>query len=399
MSIKCNLINIGEINRYIIFIFIGAIFYAGFSSIESGSIPFNEEVSEIYFHPIILNIIYSLGSSLAFILLIIYKIYNKKNNEGKLQKILYIKKHKIQINKKEKFFWILLVSIIEFTGNLISSIYWVGENSNLSTYTIDIIFLSLFSYLILKEKLYKHHYVSIISIMILGILLNIFNNKFTIENFKNNFLNIIFIFLSQIIFQLTYALYKYYVIKKYIISYEIMFYQGIIQLILFIIILIITTKIGKLDNFWDYYNNLDAKEIIIFIVLIIFVFIYDLSLFITIDKYSPFYIMLLDTLAELIFYFVDFDTDDPMISISSIIINILVFLMILIFVEIIELNFFDLSYMTQKNIKIRAQQDSALEGNDEDNETKINYQDYDVELNERKLTEMIQIDSKFSDNE
>ena len=94
--------------------------------------------------------------------------------------------------------------------------------------------------------------------MVLGLLYNFINNNFSNKIFKRNYLNVIFIFLSQILFQLTYVLYKYYIIKKYIIIYEIMFYQGLIELLLSIITLIITTKIGYLDKFWDYYNNLNA---------------------------------------------------------------------------------------------------------------------------------------------
>ena len=72
MSIKCNcnLISFGEINRYIFLIFIGAIlelcfsFIAGYSKfIHEGNISF-----------IISIIMYPLGSSLSFILLIIHKI-------------------------------------------------------------------------------------------------------------------------------------------------------------------------------------------------------------------------------------------------------------------------------------------------------------------------------------
>ena len=66
-----------------------------------------------------------------------------------------------------------------------------------------------------------------------------------------------------------------------------MFYQGIIELLLSIIALKITTNFCNLDNFWDYYNNLDTKEILIFISLTIVQFICNLIVFINIDKFSP----------------------------------------------------------------------------------------------------------------
>ena len=41
----------------------------------------------------------------------------------------------------------------------------------------------------------------------------------------------------------------------------------IIVLVLSIITLIITTKVGNVDNFWDYIYNLDSKEVLIDIYL------------------------------------------------------------------------------------------------------------------------------------
>ena len=374
-----NLISFGEINRYIFLIFIGAVLELCLSFISRMSKFIHE--GNIYI------IIYPLGSIFAFILLIIYKIHNKRKNENKLQLII-IKKQKSTINKKEKFLWILLSSIIDFIAYVLSYLFRNGININLTTWSFDIIFLALFSNLILKEKLYKHHYLSIIIIMILNVLSNINTEKFSAENFKSNYINIIMIIISQILFELSYVLYKYYMIKKYIITYEIMFYEGIIELILYIITLIITTIYFKnIDNFWDYYNNLDTKEILIFISLTIVQFIYNLSGFIVIDKFSPFYVLLLYMTAELIKYIFYFDIDYLRESIISIIITIICLLMILIFVEIIQLNFFGLSYMTKKNIEIRSQIDSKLVINEEDNETKIDYQDYSIDLNETKLTE------------
>ena len=73
--------------------------------------------------------------------------------------------------------------------------------------------------------------------------------------------------------------------------------------------------------------------------------------------------------------------------------------MILIFVEIIQLNCFGLSYMTKKNIEIRSRIDSDLVINEEDNDTKIDYQDYSVDLIETKLTEVSQFDLKLINGE
>ena len=74
MAVKCNLISIGEINRYIFLIFIGAILEMCFSFIAGYSKFIQEENISL----IISIIIYPLGHILSFIFLIIHKIYNKK---------------------------------------------------------------------------------------------------------------------------------------------------------------------------------------------------------------------------------------------------------------------------------------------------------------------------------
>ena len=181
MVVKCHLINIGETNRYIFLIFIGAVFLASLAIIKEQSKFLAENL-----HPIILTIINSLSLSFSFILLIIYKIYNNSQKEKKLGLFFSIKQQNIEIKNKEKFLWILFVSIIDFIANILDSIFWIREIGCYSTDTFDMLFLSLFSYLILKERLYKHHYVSIIIIMILYLLYRIKLEIITHTSIKND---------------------------------------------------------------------------------------------------------------------------------------------------------------------------------------------------------------------
>ena len=107
----------------------------------------------------------------------------------------------------------------------------------------------------------------------------------------------------MIILALEYALYKYCMFIKYIKPYEILFFEGLIVLILSVVTLIITTKFGDIDNFWNYYENLNSKEIIIFISSVLINFFYSILLLLIIDIFSPFYILLVDFIAE---YFIIF---------------------------------------------------------------------------------------------
>ena len=286
---KCNYVNIEKTNKYIFLILLEALVYWASDAIEDQSKFFAEE----NLHPIIYNISISFGYSLSFILFIIFRIRNKRKNK----KTNHMHNRQNNINKiswLKKFLWILLVSIIYFIAMTSESIYWINGNNYINLWTVYIIFLSLFSYLILKKKLYKHHYVSIIIIAIIGFLYNIIYNKFSFENLKNNYIYYLTSNLNLILYCLIYVLNKYYMLYKYMKSYEILFIQGLIILVLSIITLIITTKIGRIDNFWDYYENLDKTEIIIFISLSLIYFISGILTLIIIDIFSPFYFFVIN---------------------------------------------------------------------------------------------------------
>ena len=72
--------------------------------------------------------------------------------------------------------------------------------------------------------------------------------------------------------------------------------------------------------------------------------------------------------------------------------------MILVFTEIIELNCFGSSYMTKKNIELRAKLESFSEREENTNEdsTKVGLQGYIVELNDVNKDESLFMDDENS---
>ena len=177
--------------------------------------------------------------------------------------------------------------------------------------------------------------------------------------------------LTSALYSLTHVLDKYYILTKHIKPIEIIFYQGLFELVFSIIALIITTKYGLGDNFYDYREQLDKKEVIFLILLIIFNFFYYSLVIFIIDIFSPFYIFSIYLISSILNYFIDLinnviNIDD--LEILFFIGNIFCLFIVLIFFEIIELNCFGLSKMTKKNIQLRAQLDSILEDNDDDGE-------------------------------
>ena len=405
MSRKCTKISFGKINRYLVLILIGAIFRALLTFMESMSENFDEENK----HPIVYCIIYSLGLCLNFILLLIIKFRNKsakkvekektienilpldKDNQKSIRMSAFTHVHIKKISNKEKYLWILLISIIDYIRYVLFCIYWVNIKNYINTWGFTIGFMSIFSYKILQIKLYRHHFLCIIIIIIEGISYNFIAPKFEHESFMKNYKHYLNFLITETLFSFINVLDKYLIHKKYINPCEILFSQGIIEFILGAITLTITTKIGKLDNFFEFISSLQNnwKEIVLFIALIIDQFlIYSVQITI-IDIFSPFHVFLMNTLNEFILFFfmIDLFERDFLVIIATISCIIICLVMILIFIEIIELNFCGLSYMTTKNIQLRADLDAILDAKD-DEKGGIDYEGYLLSLKDDKLKEL-----------
>ena len=389
MSCKYKFINCGKTNRYIFSILIGAVFYAFVIVLENESTVFKDE-NENNPHPIVYTLIYTFSLCLSFIFLIIYKIRTKSqsinNNSITIEQNLYTRKtmkticHQVKIvTKKEKFLWLLLVSVIDYIAFSFNSIFWITMDKYINNWSTNFLSISLFSYFILKTKLYKHHFVCIATIVIIGLLFNIPLGVFSQEKIGNYYCYYLSFILTGIFFNLTYVLYKKMMLKKYIKSYEILFFQGIIESILGIITLIIMTKYDYIDNYWKFIEKLDKTQIIIILLIILGRFLFHSMIMIIIDFLSPFYVFLVYVIGEIAFFSVSMK-DDPKIIISSIIFFSVSIFTILVFIELIELNCFGLSYMTKKNIELRAKLDSDLNKNIYEDDQGIAYKGYDFDF-------------------
>jgi len=152
---------------------------------------------------------------------------------------------------------------------------------------------------------------------------------------------------------------------------------------------------NKLDNIEDFISKFKGIEILIIISWILVSFSYHAILFKVIDSYTPFYIHMSIIISEFFSLFMKIGEE---LSIGKILFYVFSFIicpfMILVFLEIIELNFCGLSYMTKKNIELRANLDSiANEENDinkeNDEEISIGGDEYSIVLQKRKKTDKI----------
>lgn len=328
----------------------------------------------LFKHPLIKIINKSLGLSLSFIFYVIYIV--KNNLEEKTYNKEYIKKL-IKI-KHKKYYFLLISTLIGFIYNLLYCIFGsFNDGKFFSLWIFDIIYISIFSYFILKLKLYKHRYFSIIIFIILAIISNVINTY----DKEKNLTYLILLSLVESLFSLEFVLYKYLMDNLFCTTFEICFFRGLIGLFLSIICLIIFTNKnievgvieykGKkyLDNFYEYIDNFNIKEAFVFIFEAIYYLISNLFFLLTIEYYTIFHIFILLIFDEGNYFLNDFQ--DWKLYINILIYIIFLFMM-LIFNENIELNFCGLEKNTKKNIIPRA--------SSKDNSNKMNIEEQILEI-------------------
>ena len=208
-----------------------------------------------------------------------------------------------------------------------------------------------FYFLIFKIKIYKHHYLSIILIMLIGLIMDILldNVKKDIEN--NNVLFFFMNFLREIIFSFHNVIAKYVMEKKFVSVYECSFYNGLINIIMVGIFSVFDYFLIGLEKYENYFNDFNSEEILILLGIIITQFFVNLCLLFTIKNNSLCHAFIMYVFTH--FAFFNFSKD----SIIVIICLIFILLFSLIFNEIIELNFWGLSFNTKRKITERAKRD------------------------------------------
>ena len=349
-------------------------------------------------------IVISLGKCLAIIPFLIFKkeINHLKGviNPEKLEK--NSEKENIQkitkIKKKKKYYIFSLNIIINFAHDILGSYIKLDKQKFYSFWIFDMIFVCILSYFIFNNKLYRHHYFSIIIILILGIIMNIINGK----GKKINYNNLLIMLFISILSSFNLVINKYLMDNLLFIEYEICFYEGFSCLILSIIGLIIFTKynIGNNDDFFEYYDLINTKEIIVIILSSISQLIISLFGLMTIHYYTIFHYFI---------FFIFNEGDYYSYSLSkwklyiNLILYVLFLFLILVFNENFELNCFGLEKYTKINIIKRANEDYITNSEDND-ETNDNDNDSIIEkisdkTIKKKIIEIGRFQFDFSDSE
>ena len=367
------LISLGECNKKMIYPLIGGL----------GKLLVNiilhlfKDSSKLNNHPFLLGINAGFGLSFAIIPFLYIRKHTKTsaienlNNTNKTDDIYvdHLFKRNDPIVKKEKYLLIFLCAFLYFIEETLVFIFSYKLETNF--WIFNIVFLNVFTSLITKNQIYKHQYFSSGIMVLFGIGLNIINlYKIKAEDIPFLLLSM----LIEIIFSLCIVLAKYGMDKLFCSPFEITFYEGIFCFIFNIILLFISTNIsistekislfsdlfklseynGKnyLDNFYTYIEEFNYLEVLLFIVHMFGRLIFNLFSLITIKNFTSSHAFIPLLLGEIS---IDWKNEKKIEQIIQVVIFVVELFMILIFCEIIELNFCGFEKNTRKNIKQRAE--------------------------------------------
>ena len=167
--------------------------------------------------------------------------------------------------------------------------------------------------------------------------------------------------------------------------------EGVIGLILHIICLVIINELElTIDgneypkNIKYYFDNYNINDFIESLIVVITGSIYNISLMLTCNYLTPAHVLITSIIKEYHYYLQK--GEYTALNIIGFLILVIILFAFLIFVEIIEINIFNISFNTKKNIERRSRLDSFVDINN-------------VGLNDEKIIEEEDLlNSTFSTN-
>jgi len=319
------------------------------------------EVNEKYYNKTLINITKEIGA------IIIGIFMNCKYKE---------KQNKIHKNKKsfKYILYLFLFKLIKssceiFYNHIINDKYILVELLN-TTNGLELILLSIGTYILLKYKYYIHHIISMIIYLSLSIAID-----FILQNFQNSQYDYVYIYVISVVNEISFFCYLKYLMDKIYYNYkEVVIYMGITGFItnmlgygaVFIYQYKLNTKESIINELREYFV-FDITKVLSFIFLQLFFVLlngglYYLLIVLMIFYFKPNYIVMTDEIYVFIECIAYKDKKNKYYTFIPFFVQIFV---LLIYFEIIELNFFKLNENTTKNILKREEIEKEEENEDE----------------------------------
>jgi hypothetical protein len=237
----------------------------------------------------------------------------------------------------------------------------------------EIIFLTIITYFVLKYKYFMHNYISLIFFVIVSLSIDLIlgNIQKEIENIFQFILeNII-----NVILDLIFLIYEKYLIEKlYFSPWTICSVNGaalfFANSLTFIYVLLkgknnLAGGLSFTKDFYEYFDKIKISIIISqFIISIILQFIMKIFMFLTIYYFSINHILISYLLSKMANILIAHDSYKEF---NCIILFIAQFLLLMIYLEVIELHFCGLDKNTRKSIQLREKEDMNLENLERNN--------------------------------
>ena len=241
---------------------------------------------------------------------------------------------------------------IIFLSSDVHGLYCIGS--------IEIVFIIILSFFILDTHHYVHHYLSLFFFIIISIVIDFILDNFHYE-FNLDFFLYLIAFIGQLFVEslnLTYQKYMFDVL--YYSPYRTCFAFGVLFL-LYNLGTIGVFLLAKKYEFIDYFKEENLSigyEIIKFISNIFMVFFLYTSMALTNFHFSPNHLIANSELADMIIYLLKSDSSNKY---YAIILFVFQFILLLVFLELLELNFCGLNKNTKRSIRKRADDDISNE--------------------------------------
>lgn len=284
--------------------------------------------------------------------------------------------------KKYKYRLILTISILHFialSSDLLFYLIFVEKTLAIEEIewliSIELLARIIFCRFILKIRLYKHHILSII-ISMTGFLFMGITGLVKISKcnaIENRGIFILFTIITEILISLEDVLCNILLIEKFMLPHILMFFRGIIDFIIFIILIPILNASGaiSLKNYLSFSTKCNISLFIFLkILLIIFAFIKGFITMKVIYIFNPLHVAFLDivfSLYEFIEYMISPDDNNSVTvlpDIFDIFFLIIIIIGTLIFNEMIIIKAFGLDEETKKGLLKKEQCEENNERND-----------------------------------
>ena len=322
----------------------------------------------------LLNLIFLNVADLLAGILVLYTYKNSKSIKSKELVEKHTSKNSIELIyndlsiKRNKFYLILIISILEFIGRSTDFFYYLflgtkrirdGEITWLIS--IDILSRILFSYIILESKLYKHHILSII-LTIIG-LSSMSICAFIVINSEEltNWIYFLFIDLKFIVIPLEDVINKILLTNKFLLPQSLIFWRGLYNLGMFFILIPILKYLSNFNFSIDFNNKQLEYFIQILLVSSFVIFLFFKSFFTTkvIYIFSPQHIAFINV----VFYMIRllrcriYNNDVLAVIISDIFFLIIIIFSTLIFNEMIIIESCGLNENTKNGFLIKEERE------------------------------------------